>query len=1409
MPQKTNLNISPYYDDFDKEDKFYKVLFKPGFPVQARELTTLQSQLQNQIESFGSHIFKDGSMVIPGAVSYDNLYYSIKIKDEHLGIPVSLYLDQLIGLTLKGQTSGISLKIDSYLLAGTSAELDDLTIFVSYVESGSSNEIAYLNDGEVLIAQESFIYGNTAVNEGETVLTLVDDSASSVGSSVGISSGTYFIRGSFVDVSTDKIVLDPYTNDTSYRVGLNIDESIVTAKEDDSLYDNARGFSNYAAPGADRLKITTTLAKKSLSDYNDTNFIELIRIKDGEIQSLINDPQYSLIRSYFAKRTFDESGHYAVEPFTVRVANSLNDGISNEGLYKSTEITEDGNIPDDDLMCVKISAGTAYVKGFDVDIDGTVIIDVDKPRDKKELSSALVPYQMGTILKVNNAYGVPAPNINDDTKFVELYNQRTSSGTSGEGELIGRARVYSFAVSDASYSNASSEWDLHLFDVQTFTRIVINSAVSNAQLPANSYVRGVSSGAHGYAISSGAGSTIIKLSDVTGTFMQGEQIIINEDTEISRTITTVRTFGIQDIKSVYQNADPLPGYGADFDADTVLQRQIPTGFSITDKIDINSSGIATCPGGNFTGIKTDTVVRYQLPNESVERFNRVTQVLPDGSIQLATCPNVTGVCNGALPTAQNTTTTFAFGVPHIKLNDNNGLFAKLGNANVSDVNLSTANLIVGKNLLQQTTSNTGVLTFDLAASGISSAFYENFDAERYSVHYSNGTIEQLTSDQFVLSNDGQTVTINGLSLANQTFVVVSSTLKKQALKSKVKNYLRSQKLTVESTAVGINTSLTGMSKGTGYGLRVEDKEISLNYPDVVKVIGVFESIDTNSPTLDKLTFPSGLDLNINAILGEKITGSTSDAIAQVTSLLSATEVEIVYFTENKFVQGEVVNFDESNISTTLQSITESGSLNITNIFDLDKGQRDQFYDYSRLVRKSNFGAPTRKLLVIFDRYDVPSNDSGDFYTVASYDEERFTNDIPNIGKNNVRASDTIDFRPKVAPYTGSESPFAFVNRTFAGANNPSFIVTPNESSIIGYNYYLPRIDKVVLDDDGDLAVLQGVSSDNPLEPIHNFNHMDVATITLPAYLYDPDDAVIKMVDNQRYTMRDIGGLEDRIENLERVTSLSLLELDTKTLQVQDADGLTRFKSGFFVDDFKNADLLDNTNLDCKVTVDSSRKELNVPIDVWSISPQVALDPSINTDTADFSDNLLLLDPNCRKTGEIVTLNYTEVEAFNQPLASRVENVNPFNMIDFDGFIRLRPESDSWVRTVETTGGTIRRTGASNRTFTQRVVTSTTRDTHIRSRNVSFDAIALRPYARYYPFFDGTSGIDIIPKLLEIEMVNGIFQPNETVSVVDGSGKVTATLRLARPDHKRGSISNPTERFPVNPYAPTTNFGTRY
>ena len=54
--------------------------------------------------------------------------------------------------------------------------------------------------------------------------------------------------------------------------------------------------------------------------------------------------------------------------------------------------------------------------------------------------------------------------------------------------------------------------------------------------------------------------------------------------------------------------------------------KVPTGFSIVDKLNIGATGVATCAGRSFTGIKTDTVIRYQLPDESTERFNRVTSV---------------------------------------------------------------------------------------------------------------------------------------------------------------------------------------------------------------------------------------------------------------------------------------------------------------------------------------------------------------------------------------------------------------------------------------------------------------------------------------------------------------------------------------------------------------------------------------------------------------------------------------------------------------------------------------------------------------------------------------------------------------------------------------------------------------
>ena len=102
MPKETNLNVAPYFDDFTPDSNYYKVLYKPGFPVQARELTTMQSILQDQIENMGNHFFKEGAKVIPGGTTFEDTFQGVQIDAEFLGIPVNLYLDQLIGKRIRG-----------------------------------------------------------------------------------------------------------------------------------------------------------------------------------------------------------------------------------------------------------------------------------------------------------------------------------------------------------------------------------------------------------------------------------------------------------------------------------------------------------------------------------------------------------------------------------------------------------------------------------------------------------------------------------------------------------------------------------------------------------------------------------------------------------------------------------------------------------------------------------------------------------------------------------------------------------------------------------------------------------------------------------------------------------------------------------------------------------------------------------------------------------------------------------------------------------------------------------------------------------------------------------------------------------------------------------------------------------
>ena len=148
MAQITDLNVSPYYDDFDKNDNFHKVLFRPGFAVQARELTTLQSILQDQIESQGKFVFKEGSVVIPGQVTYQHEYPSLQLASTFGGedIVLNQFFNETSPVTITGSTSGVKARVIGFK-AGTSTTQPIL--YYSYLASGSDNATKVFSDSEI------------------------------------------------------------------------------------------------------------------------------------------------------------------------------------------------------------------------------------------------------------------------------------------------------------------------------------------------------------------------------------------------------------------------------------------------------------------------------------------------------------------------------------------------------------------------------------------------------------------------------------------------------------------------------------------------------------------------------------------------------------------------------------------------------------------------------------------------------------------------------------------------------------------------------------------------------------------------------------------------------------------------------------------------------------------------------------------------------------------------------------------------------------------------------------------------------------------------------------------------------------------------------------------------------------
>ena len=459
-----SFNVEPYWDDFETvnaaglspKEQYQRVLFRPGKAVQARELTQLQTALQHQLSSMGDHVFKDGSVVVPGAVHLHNKIDFVKLSAINTGLVVDI-----VGTEYTDGTN-VARVVHAVLATGS----DPTTLFVQYISG-----IAFAN-------------GASLSATGSKTATVSASAATGFGSIVAIEDGIYYIKKHMVTVKSSTIVLSKYTSDVSFDIGLLVTEKLVSSGTDTTLNDNATGTPNASAPGAHRYSITAALSTQAVN-ANSGNFVLIARLELGIITKNARTADYNILGQELARRTFDESGNYYVNPFKALVKKHnkattagnfvvgtsyeiLTLGTTNFNLigadstpavgeiFKATGVgTGTGTGIDEAKLTAVVEPSKAYVRGFEIETLANTNVHFDKARTSEVVSDKLTEISHNNYIEVTSLVGTP-----DITTYGKISIENSSSVE------IGTCRARSIERVSGNGASAASRYRVHIFDVE-------------------------------------------------------------------------------------------------------------------------------------------------------------------------------------------------------------------------------------------------------------------------------------------------------------------------------------------------------------------------------------------------------------------------------------------------------------------------------------------------------------------------------------------------------------------------------------------------------------------------------------------------------------------------------------------------------------------------------------------------------------------------------------------------------------------------------------------------------------------------------------------------------------------------------------------------------------------------------
>lgn len=452
---------------------------------------------------------------------------------------------------------------------------------------------------------------------------------------------------------------------------------------------------------------------------------------------------------------------------------------------------------------------------------------------------------------------------------------------------------------------------------------------------------------------------------------------------------------------------------------------------------------------------------------------------------------------------------------------------------------------------------------------------------------------------------------------------------------------------------------------------------------------------------------------------------------------------------------------------------------ITRYYVADFGQRDNYYDEGRLLLKSGYPAPAGNVYVDFDYFEHGA--SGDFFAVNSYIGQVEYEDIPTHRQKNgetVYLRNVLDFRSRKANTAD--------NFTGTGAVR---IELPANTDLItaDVSYYLGQAFRIVISQNGEFVAVPGDQSLYPVYPEIPINSMEVYKLSVNPYCLNDSDVSLTYIDNKRYTMRNIAGLENRINRIEEFASLSMLELETSALEVLDSSGNNRLKIGITADGFKDHFQSARSDGEYNASTDIYNRELRPSF--------IARSTELVYDSANSQYVSLVGDTVYPLYEDVLYTANTSASGGGGGVgaASGTVPVNEYNLGVVVGNIKLSPASDTWYdisrqaakiidggyiidpsnasiwndwgfnwsgvseselqddysaqKTKTEKGATTTTTySATSKVISEEVVKTSMGDTLLaetsiqyqRNKFVFFKAQGLRPNTRYFAFYDGVN-----------------------------------------------------------------------